>query len=211
MFTTGPVACSRGNADYKTFPLPTDDIKTTADAGPQTAVLAGGCFWCTEAVFQQLPGVLSVESGYAGGKKETANYEAVCTGSTGHAETIKITYDPALLSYGKLLKVFFSIAHDPTTLNRQGADRGTQYRSAVFYLDDAQKRVAEGYIKQLDTAKVFDAPIVTTLEPLKLDAFYKAEAYHQNYANDNPEQGYIRAVATPKVDKIKKALADEKK
>ncbi|RYG77845.1 peptide-methionine (S)-S-oxide reductase, partial [bacterium] len=173
----------------------------------QHAVLAGGCFWCTEGVFEQIPGVSDVESIYAGGTKETANYEAVCSGTTGHAEAIRITYDPAKVTYGYLLKIFFSIAHDPTTLNRQGNDVGTQYRSAVFYANDEEKRVAEAYIKQLTDAKVFTDPITTTLEPLT--AYYPAEKYHQDYAKANPDQGYIRAMATPKIEKAKKVAAME--
>jgi peptide-methionine (S)-S-oxide reductase len=209
MFGTGPVACSRGAVDYKSFPQPADDLKVAANAGPQTLVLAGGCFWCTEAVYQRVPGVTKVESGYAGGTKETADYETVCTGRTDHAEAVQITYDPAKTSMGKLLKIFFSIAHDPTTLNRQGADTGRQYRSAIFYSNDDQKRVAEAYIKQLNDAHAFDSPIVTTVEDLRRSAFYKAEAYHQNYANEHPDQPYISYNAAPKVEKLKKAGADK--
>lgn len=208
MLGFGPVACSKAAVDYKTFPSPNEDLKLSAAAGPQTIVLAGGCFWCTEAVYQNVPGVLGVVSGYAGGTMETANYEAVCTGSTNHAEAIEITYDPAVTSLGKLLKVFFSIAHDPTTLNRQGADSGRQYRSAVFFADDKQKHVAEAYIKQLNAAKVFGDSIVTTIEPLN-GVFYKAEAYHQNYANQHPDQPYIAYNALPKLEKVKKAELDK--
>ncbi|MDB5325329.1 MAG: peptide methionine sulfoxide reductase [Phycisphaerales bacterium] len=206
MFGTGPVACSRGSADYKTFPAPAEDLKISADAGPQKIVLAGGCFWCTEAVFQRVPGVTHVESGYAGGTKETADYESVCTGRTDHAEAIEITYDPAKTSLGKLMKLFFSIAHDPTTLNQQGADHGRQYRSAVFYANDDQKRVAEAYIKQLNDGHVFSSPVVTTVEPLN-GHFFKAEQYHQNYANEHPNQPYIQYNANAKVEKLEKALA----
>lgn len=189
------------------FPDPILDA--AAATGEQTAVLAGGCFWCVEAVYLQLDGVRSVKSGYAGGTADTADYETVCTGTTGHAEAVEIRYDPAKLSYGKLLKVFFSIAHDPTTRDRQGNDVGRQYRSAIFYANDEQKRVAEAYIKQLDAAKVFDRPIVTELSPL--DRFYEAEAYHQNYAARNPGQPYIAATATPKVQKVRKYYADQLK
>jgi methionine-S-sulfoxide reductase len=160
-----------------------------------TAVFAGGCFWCTEAAFEQLEGVSDVTSGYAGGAAETANYEAVCRGDTGHAEVIRITYDPAKISYDQLLEVFFD-AHDPTQLNRQGNDRGTQYRSAIFYADDEQRRAAEIKIKALSERQAFPAPIVTTLEPLK--AFYPAEQYHQDYARHNPGQPYIQFHALPK-------------
>jgi peptide methionine sulfoxide reductase msrA/msrB len=165
-----------------------------------TAVLAGGCFWCTEAAFEQLSGVLDVESGYAGGAAETANYETVCSGQTGHAEAIRITYDPQRIRYGQLLDVFFD-AHDPTQLNRQGGDIGTQYRSAIFYADDAQRKEAEAKIGALTAAHAHPHPIVTTLEPLK--AFYPAEAYHQDYARQNPTQGYIRAHAIPKACKVR--------
>lgn len=189
------------------FPDPALD--SAPATGEQTAVLAGGCFWCVEAVYLQLDGVRSVKSGYAGGTADTADYETVCTGTTGHAEAVEIRYDPAKLSYGKLLKVFFSIAHDPTTRDRQGADVGRQYRSAIFYANDEQKRVAEAYITQLDAAKVFDRPIVTELSPL--DRFFEAEAYHQNYAARNPGQPYIAFTATPKVEKVRKYYADQLK
>jgi peptide methionine sulfoxide reductase msrA/msrB len=169
-----------------------------------TAVFAGGCFWCTEAAFEQLEGVSDVESGYSGGAKETADYESVCSGRTGHAEAIRITYDPKKISYEQLLDVFFD-AHDPTQLNRQGNDHGTQYRSAIFYADDAQKRAAEAKIAALTEKKAFKTPIVTKLEPLK--AFYPAEGYHQDYARNNPGQPYIMAVATPKVCKIREKHA----
>jgi peptide-methionine (S)-S-oxide reductase len=201
-------ACEQSHADIKQFPDAKQDLKVDPSAGPQKLVIAGGCFWCTEGVYEQIPGVLDVVSGYAGGTKETANYKAVTTGQTGHAEAIQITYDPAKASMGQLLKVFFSIAHDPTQLNRQGADVGTQYRSAIFYANDEQKQVAEAYIKQLTDAKVFADPIVTKLE--KLETFYVAEDYHQDYARLNPGQGYIRGVALPKVEKAKKYAESQK-
>jgi peptide-methionine (S)-S-oxide reductase len=187
------------------FPNPTIDVKNEP-APESTAVLAGGCFWCTEAVFNQIEGVKKVVSGYSGGERATANYEAVCGGGTGHAEAIQITYDPSQISYGQLLKIFFSVAHDPTQLNRQGNDRGTQYRSAIFYSDPEQKRVAEAYIQQLNQAKVFGAPIVTEVTPLQ--AFYPAEGYHQNYCSLNPQNPYIQGVAVPKVEKTKKQFPD---
>ena len=165
-----------------------------------TAVLAGGCFWCTEAAFEQLAGVLDVMSGYTGGSADTANYRAVCTGSTGHAEAIRIAYDPARISYDQLLDVFFD-AHDPTQLNRQGADVGTQYRSAIFFADDAQRQAAEAKIRRLNEAQAFARPIATTLEPL--GEFYPAEDYHQDYARLNPDQSYIQAVSMPKVCKVR--------
>jgi peptide-methionine (S)-S-oxide reductase len=187
------------------FPNPTIDLKNEP-APESTAVLAGGCFWCTEAVFNQIEGVKKVVSGYSGGERATANYEAVCGGGTGHAEAIQITYEPSQISYGQLLKIFFSVAHDPTQLNRQGNDRGTQYRSAIFYSDPEQKRVAEAYIQQLNQAKVFGAPIVTEVTPLQ--AFYPAEGYHQNYCSLNPQNPYIQGVAVPKVEKTKKHFPD---
>jgi peptide-methionine (S)-S-oxide reductase len=187
------------------FPNPTID-QHVHSAEKQTAVLAGGCFWCTEAVFLQIAGVEKVVSGYAGGDRATANYEAVCTGRTGHAEAIQITFDPGQISYGQLLKIFFSVAHDPTQLNRQGNDRGTQYRSAIFYSTPEQKQIAEAYIKQLDEAKLFGAPIATVVTPL--EAFYPAEGYHQNYCSLNPHNPYVMGVAAPKVEKTKKQFGD---
>lgn len=188
------------SADQGAFPDPAIDVKPAS--GMQTAVLAGGCFWCTEAVFEVMEGVDDVISGYSGGTKETAKYDIVSTGRTGHAESIFITYDPAKTSYGQLLKIFFSVAHDPTTLNRQGADVGPQYRSAIFYSSDEQRRVAEAYIKQLNQAHVFRNPIVTQVLPL--DKFYTAEGYHQNYAVQNRSNPYIVTVSDPKVEKLKK-------
>jgi len=175
----------------------------------QVAVLAGGCFWCTEAVFQQLKGVSDVTSGYAGDSKETANYERVCRGDTNHAESIQITYDPSQITYGELLRVFFT-THDPTTKDAQGPDHGHQYRSAIFYANEDQEKVAEAYIKQLEDAKTF-APkkIVTTLEPLT--QFYPAEKYHQDFMTLNPDHPYIQHWAVPKVAKVKKAFPDEVK
>ncbi len=169
------------------------------------AILAGGCFWCTEAAFEQLKGVGAVESGYIGGEATTANYEAVCTGRTGHAEAIRITYDPALLSYDRLLDVFFD-AHDPTTLNRQGADVGTQYRSAVFTSDPAEIAAAKAKIAELNASGKFPSPIVTTIEPLT--EFYPAEDYHQGFAGENPNHPYIRGVSMPKVCKIRDHYGD---
>jgi peptide-methionine (S)-S-oxide reductase len=193
-----------------TFPDPNVDIPKSDQTDTEAAaVLAGGCFWCVEAVYLQLDGVRSVTSGYAGGTAETADYRTVCTGTTNHAEVVRVTYDPSRISYGQILKVFFWIAHDPTELNRQGNDVGRQYRSAIFYADQRQREVAAAYIKQLDEARVFPRPIVTTLEPL--EAFYEAEAYHQNYAALNPEQPYIAAVAAPKVKKLRSRLPDRLK
>ena len=187
------------------FPDPAADLAPADDRGE--AVLAGGCFWCTEAVFARLAGVTAVEPGYAGGAADTANYKAVCSGATGHAEVIRIAYDPARVGYGQLLKVFFAAAHDPTQENRQGGDVGTQYRSAIFPLDAAQQAVARAYIDQLQAAGVFSAPIATTIEPL--EAFFVAEAYHHAYAEKNPGQPYIRMVSMPKVEKVVKAFPDK--
>jgi peptide-methionine (S)-S-oxide reductase len=175
----------------------------------QTAVLAGGCFWCVESVFKELDGVLEVTSGYAGGTAETADYDTVCSGTTNHAEAVRVRFDPARTSFGQLLKVFFSVAHDPTQLNRQGNDYGRQYRSAIFYGDEAQKEVAEAYIRQLNDAGAFKAPIVTRLEPL--EAFYVAEGYHQDYAARNPSQPYVAYTAAPKVKKLREYFGDRLK
>lgn len=191
------------------FPDPAIDIPADPTGTPRTVVLGGGCFWCTEAVFVKLEGVLSVVSGYAGGTADTADYRTVCSGTTDHAEVIRVRYDSTLISFGQILKVFFAVAHDPTHLNRQGNDIGRQYRSAVFYANDEEKRVAEAYIKQLTEAKVFESPIVTTLEPL--EQFFEAEAYHQNFAANNPAQPYVAAVAMPKVRKLEKAFKDKLK
>jgi peptide-methionine (S)-S-oxide reductase len=188
------------------FPDPAVDVAAPASAGEQVAVLAGGCFWCVEAVYKQLDGVLAVTSGYAGGAAAAADYETVSSGRTDHAETVEIRFDPRRISFGELLKVFFSIAHDPTQRDRQGPDVGRQYRSVIFYADDEQKRVAEAYIEQLNKARVFDAPIVTELEPL--ERFYAAEPYHQDYAERNPLQPYIFLNALPKVQKVRKYFAD---
>ncbi len=183
------------------FPDPVVDSPPADKPGQSQAVLAGGCFWCVEAVYKNLDGVSSVKSGYAGGSSETADYETVSTGGTNHAEAVEVTYDPSRISYGQILKVFFSIAHDPTQLNRQGPDTGRQYRSAIFYADEEQKRVAEAYIAQLTKARVFDTPIVTEVTPL--EAFFEAETYHQDYAARNPLNPYIVFNAQPKVRKVR--------
>lgn len=183
------------------FPDPAQDLDTRA-GDEQVAVLGGGCFWCVEAVYLALDGVMSVTSGYAGGSAESADYHSVCSGRTDHAEVIEVRFDARRTSYGQILKIFFSVAHDPTQLDRQGNDVGRQYRSAIFYRDEAQRAVAAAYIRQLDAAGLFRSRIVTTLEPLT--AFYKAEAYHQNYAALHPAQPYIAAVAQPKVEKLRK-------
>ena len=174
--------------------------------GKETAVLAGGCFWGTEAVFEQLRGVYNVDSGYAGGTKGTANYDLVSEGRTGHAESIQITYDPSQISYGQILKVFFSVAHDPTQVNRQGNDVGTQYRSVIFYSNDEQKKIAEAYIDDLNKAKIFKHAIATKLVPLQ--AFYKAEEYHQDFVRRNPTQGYVVAAELPKLRELKRVYPE---
>jgi len=189
-----------GSAAVGKLPDPTIDDPLASVPGEQTAVIAGGCFWGIQAVFQHVKGVKSAISGYAGGDANTAEYELVSTGTTGHAESVRITYDPSQISYGRLLKVFFSVAHDPTQLNRQGSDWGNQYRSAIFYSTDAQKRVAAAYIAQLTQAKLFKQPIVTQVVPLK--GFYEAEAYHQDYATRHPTQPYIVINDLPKVDHL---------
>jgi peptide-methionine (S)-S-oxide reductase len=174
--------------------------------GEQTAVVAGGCFWCVEAVFQQIEGVKRVVSGYSGGNAATAHYGLVSTGTTGHAEAVQVTFDAQKISYGQILKVFFDVAHDPTQLNRQGPDSGPQYRSAIFYANADQKKIAEAYIRQLNEAKVFRSPIVT--EVVELKAFYPAEEHHQNFCNRNPRNPYVMGVAMPKVEKVKEKLPE---
>lgn len=174
---------------------------TAPSGGLATAVFAGGCFWCTEAAFEPLEGVEDVVSGYAGGSKETADYETVSSGRTLHAESIKVTYDPSRITYNELLRVFFA-AHDPTQLNRQGPDTGAHYRSAIFYADQEQKQAAEAHIRQLQESGAYGKPIVTRLEPLT--AFFPAEDYHQDYARQHPNNPYIRVNAFPKVEKIRK-------
>ncbi len=186
------------------LPNPRVDAPLTPGRGPQTAVLAGGCFWGVEGVFQHVKGVLNVTAGYSGGDVATAHYETVSTGTTGHAESVRITYDPSRISYGRLLKVFFAVAHDPTELNRQGPDTGTQYRSAVFYSNNEQRRVARDYIRQLERDGSFKRPIVTQVTPLK--AFYPAEAYHQDYLIRHPHNPYIVINDLPKIENLRRDL-----
>jgi len=205
----GSLFRSSFNISPRDFPLPAVDEMPTSDPTPRLAVLGGGCFWCTEVVYRELDGVIDVVSGYSGGSAETADYRAVCTGETEHAEVIQITYDPTRTSFGQLLRIFFSVAHDPTQLNRQGNDIGTQYRSVVFYQGDEQRRIAEAYIAQLGAAGAFSVPIVTRLEPL--EAFFEAESYHQRYAERNPNQPYIAAVALPKLDKLRSYFGESLK
>jgi peptide-methionine (S)-S-oxide reductase len=189
------------NVSPEDFPDPVVDAKLADKSGQSRAILAGGCFWCVEAVYKNLDGVTSVKSGYAGGTADTADYETVSSGRTNHAESVEVVYDPSRITYGQIIKVFFSIAHDPTQLNRQGPDTGRQYRSAIFYADDEQKRVAESYIDQLNKAHVFDRRTVTEVVPL--EAFYQAETYHQDYAARNPLNPYIVINAQPKVRKLR--------
>lgn len=193
------LACAGGR-----LPSPTTDVKASAPTA--TAVFAGGCFWGVEGVFEKLKGVSNAVAGYAGGSKGTANYETVSTGRTGHAESVQVTYDPSVISYGQLLQVFFSVVHDPTTLNRQGPDEGTQYRSAIFYADEEQKRVAEAYINQLTEAKAFKHKIVTKLTPL--DGFYPAEAHHQHFLERNPTYPYIVYNDLPKIRDLEKQFPE---
>ena len=188
------------------FPAPSIDIPASDAKQSATAVLAGGCFWGVEGVFERLKGVSSVVSGYAGGTKLTAHYELVETGGTGHAESVQITYDPSQISYGRLLEVFFSIAHDPTELNRQGPDEGTQYRSIIFYASDDQKRVADNYIRQLTAAGIFPRRIVTEVVPLK--GFYPAEPEHQHFLDRHPDNAYIVYNDLPKLSQLKKQFPE---
>jgi peptide-methionine (S)-S-oxide reductase len=185
------------------IPAPAADV--TAADGLQTAVIAGGCFWGVQGVFQHTAGVVNAVSGYAGGSQTSATYEQVSTGSTGHAESVQIKFDPKKISYGKILQIFFSVAHDPTQLNRQGPDSGTQYRSAIFTTSDEQKKVADAYIAQLNAAKVYGKPIVTRVSSLQ--AFFPAEAYHQDYLTLHPNQPYIAYNDLPKVENLKKLFA----
>jgi peptide-methionine (S)-S-oxide reductase len=187
-------------------PAPDVDAKLAPAKTHQSAVVAGGCFWGIQAVFQHVKGVVSATSGYAGGSSQTAQYETVSTGETGHAESVQIVYDASQITYGELLRIFFSVAHDPTQLNRQGPDEGTQYRSSIFYTNDEQKRIAEAYIAQLDGAKIFPRAIVTKVVPL--NGFYAAEAYHQNYAANHPNDPYIFFNDAPKVEHLKKEFPE---
>lgn len=199
-------ACSAADASSTHIPDPALDAPLAKVKGERKAVLAGGCFWGIEAVFEHVKGVSDAKSGYSGGDAESADYGQVSSGRTEHAESVHVTYDPSQVTYGQLLKVFFSVAHDPTELNRQGPDRGTQYRSAIFYADEEQKRIAEAYIKQLDSAKVFNQPIVTQVVPLK--AFHDAEGYHQNYLARHPNEPYIVINDIPKVENLRKHLPE---
>jgi peptide-methionine (S)-S-oxide reductase len=202
----GTLACEAGSGASAAVPAPAVDQPKAATAAKQTAVVAGGCFWGIQAVFQHVKGVLSATSGYAGGSAKNPDYQMVSSGRTGHAESVQIVYDPSVVSYGELLRVFFSVALDPTEVNRQGPDEGTQYRSVIFYGNDEQKKIAEAYIAQLDQAKVFRGKIATQVTPLQ--AFYAAEGYHQNYATVHPNDPYIVYNDAPKVTNLRKEFPD---
>ena len=188
------------------IPPPSADASLAAQPGKETAVFAGGCFWGVQSVFQRVKGVIATTAGYAGGSAETATYRQVITETTGHAESVQVVYDPSKITYGQLLRIYFSVAHDPTQLNRQGPDVGTSYRSAIFYEDDEQKRIATAYIQQLDAEKVFPKPIVTEVTPLK--GFYRAEDYHQDYALKNPDNPYIEICDRPKIAALKQQFPE---
>ena len=199
----GPAMQPRSGADTSTMiPAPNVDEPTPASAASETAVLAGGCFWGVQGVFQHVKGVTEAESGYAGGVRATADYGSVSTGSTGHAESVRITYDPTQVTYGQLLQIYFSVVQDPTQLNRQGPDVGSEYRSAIFAQDATQQRVAQSYISQLTQAAVFPGPIVTTVVPPKAE-FFPAERYHQDFLNSNPSNPYIATNDMPKLNSLK--------
>jgi peptide-methionine (S)-S-oxide reductase len=183
------------------IPAAAQDAALAQKPGKQTAVFAGGCFWGTQSVFERVKGVVATTAGYAGGSAQTATYDQVTTETTGHAESVKVVYDPSKITYGQLLRIFFSVAHDPTQLNRQGPDEGTSYRSAIFYTDEEQRRISQAYIAQLDAAHVFPSRIVTEVTPLK--GFYDAENYHQHYADNNPSNPYILVCDRPKIEALK--------
>ncbi|HZY72474.1 MAG TPA: peptide-methionine (S)-S-oxide reductase MsrA [Edaphobacter sp.] len=200
------IGCTAQASARTPIPAPTDDAPLAKSSGKQTAVFAGGCFWGTQAVFERVKGVVNTTVGYSGGSASTATYDQVTTETTGHAESVKVVYDPSKITYGQLLRIFFSVAHDPTQLNRQGPDVGTSYRSAIFYANDEQKRLATEYIHQLDAAHVFPRPIVTQVVPLK--GFYRAEDYHQDYALHNPDNPYILVCDRPKIAALKQQFPD---
>ena len=200
-FGTGAQAETRSG-----IPAPQTDAPLANSSGKETAIFAGGCFWGTQSVFERVRGVVATTAGYAGGSAATASYAQVTTETTGHAESVKVVYDPSKITYGKLLQIFFSVVHDPTQLNRQGPDVGTSYRSAIFYTNEEQRKISTAYIAQLDAAKVFRKPIVTQVAPLK--GFYDAESYHQDYALHNPDNPYIQVCDRPKIDALKKEFPE---
>jgi peptide-methionine (S)-S-oxide reductase len=205
-FAFSIMACGASATPRQPIPPPKVDAPLAAAAGKDTAVFAGGCFWGTQAVFERVKGVLKTTVGYAGGSEATATYDQVVTETTGHAESVEVVYDPSRITYGQLLRIFFSVAHDPTELNRQGPDVGTSYRSAIFYSNDEQKRLAAAYIAQLDAAKVFPKRIVTDVTPLK--GFYRGEDYHQDYALKNPNSSYIQICDLPKISALKQQFPE---
>jgi peptide-methionine (S)-S-oxide reductase len=205
-FTVSILACSASASPKSPLPAPTLDASLTAKPGTQTAVFAGGCFWGIQAVFERVKGVKQTTAGYAGGSASTATYDQVTTETTGHAESVEVVYDPSRITYGQLLRIFFSAAHDPTELNRQGPDVGTSYRSAVFYTTEEQRRIVSAYIAQLDAVKAFPRPIVTQVTPLK--AFYRGEDYHQDYALKNPSNPYILVCDRPKIEALRQQFPD---
>jgi peptide-methionine (S)-S-oxide reductase len=205
VLTLATVACHSESVEHGPIPAPTSDLPLATSPGRATAVFAGGCFWGTQAVFERVKGVISTAAGYSGGTAGSANYEAVSSETTDHAESVQVIYDPSRLTYGQLLRVFFTI-HDPTTRDRQGPDEGTSYRSAIFYANDDQKRIAEAYIAQLDAAHAWKHKIVTQVVPLK--AFYRAEEYHQDYALKNPNNPYIMVCDRPKITTLKADYPD---
>jgi peptide-methionine (S)-S-oxide reductase len=194
------------SAGRSPIPPPSSDLPMSHAPGKETAVFAGGCFWGTQSVFERVKGVLDTTAGYAGGSAETATYDQVSSETTGHAESVRVVYDPSQITYGQLLRIFFSVAHDPTQLNRQGPDVGTSYRSAIFYTSEEQRKISQAYIAQLDLAKVFPKPIVTQVVPLK--GFYDAESYHQDYALHNPGNPYILVCDRPKVEALKQQFPE---
>jgi len=200
------LSCDRANAAAVALPNPAFDAPLASAPGRETAVLAGGCFWGIQLVFQHVKGVLEATSGYSGGSAAQASYERVSMGTTGHAESVQVVYDPSQITYGQILRVFFSVAHDPTRRDRQGADVGAQYRSAIFYNGEGQKRIAESYIAQLNQAKLFPEPIVTQVVPLQ--EFYPAEDYHQNYATQHPSNPYIQFNDLPKLGQLRQFLPE---
>ena len=202
----GVVACNAGSGASAPVPGPVVDQAKAAASGKQTAVIAGGCFWGIQAVFQHVKGVVSATSGYSGGSKLSAEYEVVSTGETGHAESVKIVFDPSQISYGQVLMIFFSVGHNPTELNYQGPDHGTQYRSSIFFSSEEQKKIAEAYIAQLNAAKIYSQPIVTQVVPLQ--GFYAAEGYHQDYLKHHPYEPYIMINDQPKLTNMKKEFPD---
>jgi peptide-methionine (S)-S-oxide reductase len=204
--TVGLLACTAQAAPRTPIPAANADVALAATPGKQKAVFAGGCFWGTQSVFERVKGVLKTTVGYSGGSAETATYDQVTTETTGHAESVEVVYDPSKITYGQLLRIFFSVAHDPTTLNRQGPDVGTSYRSVIFYENKDQERIAKAYIAQLDAAHVFPSKIVTQVTPL--EAFYRAEDYHQDYALHNPDNPYIQVCDRPKIEALKQQFPE---